>query len=155
MPDFGFLPTGRVFAIVYAQALGACGSDGTGPAVDPKIQPFVGLWDAVVFRVTGDADPVNQTANLLTLGPFWISVEPSGQYTATLEWLGGFAEIGQLTVQSTTTLTLDPTTGPPAVSTFLFATPDSLIMDGATEFDFNGDLIDEPGQAHLELVRRP
>lgn len=132
--------------------LGACGSSSTGP--DPAIEPFVGIWDGVVFTVTGD-DPPNTVADLLSLGSFWISVEPSGQYTATLEWLGGFAEIGQLTVQSSTTLTLDATTAPPALSTFVFATPDSLILDGATEFDFNLDGTDEPAQAHMELVRRP
>jgi hypothetical protein len=53
------------------------------------------------------------------------------------------------------TLTLDPTTGPPAPSTYHFATPDSLILDGATEFDFNLDGTDEPAHAHTELVRRP
>jgi hypothetical protein len=37
----------------------------------------------------------------------------------------------------------------------VFATPDSLVLDGATEFDFNLDGADEPAQAHLELVRRP
>lgn len=130
-----------------------CGKDPSGP--DPALEPFIGLWDAVAFTVTGDADPMNQTADLLLLGDFWISVEPSGQYTATLEWLGGFAEIGQLTIESSSTLTMDPTTGPPALSVFDFATPDSLVLDGATEFDFNGDRVDEPAQAHLELVRRP
>jgi hypothetical protein len=126
----------------------ACGEDPI--AVDPAVAPFVGTWDAVAFTVTGDTI----VANLLDLGDFWISIEPSGQYTATLEWLGGFAELGTLTVQSSTALTLDPTTGPPAPSTYDFATPDSLILDGATEFDFNLDGTDEPAQAHLELLRR-
>ncbi|MBM4183402.1 MAG: hypothetical protein FJ207_04150 [Gemmatimonadetes bacterium] len=133
-------------------ATGACGTEAVGP--DPALEPFVGTWDAVVFNVTADAPP-NPVANLLTLGRFWISVEPSGQYTATLEWLGGFAEIGQLTVQNSTTLVLDSNTGPPAPSTYLFAMTDSLVLDGATEFDFNLHGTDEPGQAHMELVRRP
>ena len=145
--------TCRVVALFCAGgAVAACGTDSTGP--DPALEPFVGMWDGVVFTVTGDAPP-NTVADLLTLGPFWISVEPSGQYTATLEWLGGFAEIGQLSIQSSSALTLDPTTGPPAPSTYVFATPDSLILDGATEFDFNLDGTDEPAQAHMELVRRP
>ncbi|MEQ1856591.1 MAG: hypothetical protein ABL963_08975 [Longimicrobiales bacterium] len=135
-----------------AAAMVACGTDPVD--IDPAVAPFVGMWDGVVFTVTGDAPP-NTVADLLTLGNFWISVEPSGQYTATLQWLGGFVEIGQLTVQSSTGMTLDPSTGPPAPSTYLFATADSLILDGATEFDFNLDGTDEPGQAHIELVRRP
>ena len=134
-----------------AAAVTACGSDPV--AVDPAVAPFVGTWDAVAFTVTGDAPP-NTVADLLTLGSFWISIEPSGQYTATLEWLGGFAELGHLTVQSTSSLTLDPSNGPPAPSTYVFATADSLILDGATEFDFNGDQTDEPAQAHIELLRR-
>jgi hypothetical protein len=139
---------------VAAVALTAAACGGSDPvAVDPAVAPFVGTWDAVAFTVTGDAPP-NTVADLLTLGDFWISVEPSGQYTATLEWLGGFPELGQLTVQSTTSLTLDSTTGPPAVSTYVFATPDSLVLDGATEFDFNLDGTDEAAQAHLELLRR-
>jgi hypothetical protein len=145
---------GHVLTVAgVASAMAACGSDTTGP--DPALAPFVGTWDAVAFTVTGNADPQNQTANLLLLGPFWISVEPSGQYTATLEWLGGFAVIGQLSVQSESHLTLDPTTGPPEPSTYVFATADSLIMNGPTEFDFNGDQLDEAAQAHLEIVRRP
>lgn len=125
-----------------------CGKDAI--AVDPAVQRFVGTWDAVDFTVTGDTIVVD----VLTLGPFWISVEPSGQYTATLEFLGGFAELGQLSVQNSTTLTLDPSDGPPAPSAFVFATADSLILDGATEFDFNLDGTEEPAQAHIELVRR-
>jgi hypothetical protein len=135
-----------------ALVLGGCGTDPIGP--DPALERFVGIWDAVVFTVTAD-DPPHTVADLLSLGNFWISVEPSGQYTATLEWLGGFAEIGQLTVESINTLTLDATTAPPALSTFDFATADSLILDGATTFDFNLDGTDEPAQAHMELVRRP
>jgi hypothetical protein len=126
----------------------ACGEDPI--AVDPAVARFVGTWDAVAFTVTGDTI----VANLLDLGDFWISVEPSGQYTATLEWLGGFAELGTLTVQGPSALTLDPTTGPPAPSTYVFETPDSLVLDGATEFDFNLDGTDEPAQAHIELLRR-
>jgi len=137
---------------LVAVGLGACGTEPTGP--DPAIEPFVGTWDAVVFTVTGDAPP-NEVADLLQLGNFWISVQPSGQYTATLEWLGGFAEIGQLSVQNSNTLTLDATNAPPAASTYVFATADSLVLDGATEFDFNLDGTDEAAQAHMELVRRP
>lgn len=135
-----------------AAGVGSCGSDATGP--DPALEPFVGMWDGVVFTVIADAPP-NTEADLLSLGNFWMSVEPSGQYTATLEWLGGFAEIGQLSIQGPSSLTLDPNMGPPAPSTYLFATADSLILDGATEFDFNLDGTDEPAQAHIELVRRP
>jgi hypothetical protein len=135
-----------------ALALAACGSS-TDIVVNPAVEPFVGTWDAVVFRVTGDQPP-NTVVDVLTLGDFWIAVEPSGRYQAVIEFGGGITEFGQLSVQSSTVLVLDSDADPPAPSTYLFATPDSLILDGATEFDFNLDGTSEPGQAHIEIVRR-
>ncbi|MGE0159546.1 MAG: hypothetical protein AB7T31_09035 [Gemmatimonadales bacterium] len=135
-----------------ALVLSACGSS-TDVEIDPAVEPFVGTWDAVAFTVTGD-DPPHTVVDVLTLGPFWIRVEPSGSYQAVLEFLGGQAEFGKLTVQSSTVLILDANDDPPAPSTYVFATTDSLVMDGATEFDFNLDGTDEPGQAHIEIVRR-
>jgi hypothetical protein len=129
-----------------------CDSSSTFAPV-PTVEPFVGTWDAVVFTVTAD-DPPHTTADVLTLGPFWISVEPSGRYIATLEFLGGQVEFGQLTVQTSTRLTLDPDNGPAAPSDYVFATTDSLVLDGSTDFDFNLDGTTEPAQAHIEIVRR-
>jgi hypothetical protein len=134
-----------------ALGLAACGS--TGPEVDPVVEPFVGTWDAVVFTVTGD-EPPNTVVDVLTLGDFWIAIQPSGRYQAVLEFSGGVTEFGQLSVQSSTVLVLDSDADPPAPSSYVFATPDSLVLDGATEFDFNLDGTDEPGQAHIEIVRR-
>jgi len=132
--------------------LTGCGSDTTEVEIDPAVEPFVGTWDAVVFTVTGDAPP-NTVVDVLTLGAFWIAIEPSGTYTATLEFPGADPEIGKLTIDSPTQLTLKPNGGDPAPSTYAFATADSLVLDGATEFDFNLDGTDEPGQAHIELRR--
>jgi hypothetical protein len=130
----------------------ACGSSSVD--VDPAVAEFVGTWDAVALTVTADAPP-NIVADILASGgEFWISVEPSGQYTATLQYFGAHPELGDLTVQNISTLTLHPAGGTPAPSAYVFATPDSLILDGATEFDFNLDFVPEPAQAHFELVRR-
>jgi hypothetical protein len=134
-------------------AVSACG-DSTDVDVDAEVAPFVGTWDAVVFRVTGDAPP-HTVANVLTkYGPFWIDIQPSGAYTATIEFPGVPPELGTISVESSSLLTLHPTTGPPAPSTYVFAKPDSLILDGPTEFDLNDDFAPEPAQAHIELVRR-
>jgi hypothetical protein len=143
----------KAMALWAAVVLAGCGTS-TDVEVDPAVEPYVGMWDAVVFTITGDAPP-NTVVDVLTLGAFWISVEPSGTYTATLEFPGIPPEVGKLTVESSTQLTLRPNGEPPAPSTYLFATPDSLILDGATEFDFNLDGTNEPGQAHIEIVRRP
>jgi hypothetical protein len=141
-----------VAVVAAAVVVAGCGTS-TDPDVDPAVEPFVGTWDAVVFTVTGDAPP-NTVVDVLTLAAFWIAIEPSGTYTATIELPGALPEIGDLTVDGPSQLTLRPSVGPPAPSTYSFATPDSLVLDGATEFDFNLDGTDEPGQAHIELVRR-
>lgn len=131
----------------------ACGSDGV--AVDPAVTPFVGTWDAVALTVAADAPSTVVADVLASGGSFWINVEPSGQYTATLAVASRvFVELGDMTVQNSSTLTLNPQGGTPAPSAYVFATPDSLILDGATKFDFNLDLVLEPGQGHFELVRR-
>jgi len=133
--------------------LAGCGGSSTEVEIDPAVEPFVGTWDAVAFTVTGDAPP-NTVVDVLTLGAFWIAIEPSGTYTATLEFPGAPPEIGKLTIESSTQLTLRPNAGDPAPSTYVFAAADSLVLDGATEFDFNLDGTNEPGQAHIELLRR-
>ena len=89
-------------------------------------------------------------------GSFFITVEASGNYTASLEIAGGASpEVGRLTVLSASTLRLSPSTppGPAVTATYFFATPDSLILDGPTEFDFNLDGTPEDAQAHFELTR--
>ena len=131
--------------------LGACGADPI--SVDPAVEPFVGTWDAVVFTVTAD-EPPNTVANILNLGPFWIRIEPSGRYQGVLEFAGGQTEFGRVIVHSSSSLSLDADNAAPAVSTYVFATADSLVLDGPTEFDFNLDGTDEAAQAHIEIVRR-
>src|SRR5262245_5217531 len=120
-----------------ALAAAACGSDPV--EIDPAVAPFVGTWDAVVMTATGDSPPNTVIDILGAGGTFWISVEPSGQYTATLAFLGPHVELGDLTVESSSGLTLHPLGGDPAPTTYVFAKADSLVLDGATRFDFNLD----------------
>jgi len=132
----------------------ACGGSG-GVEPDPAVAPFVGTWDATVFTVMADAPP-QTTADVLSLGDFYISVEPSGQYTATLAIVGVSPEVGQLTVVGST-IVLDPSvpaTAPTATSSYVFTADDYLVLDGPTEFDFNFDGTDEAAHAHIELQRR-
>ena len=89
---------------------------------------------------------------------FFIVVEPSGQYTATLEAFGNpYVEQGQLDVLGSSTFRQRPTlpAGPPVTSSYMFAAPDSLILDGETEFDINQDGTSETVDVHFELTRRP
>lgn len=146
---------GFSISIVAAILVAACGGEDPMEP-DPALARFVGTWDADSLTLTNDAD-TTVVANVLELGSFFIIVEESGQYTATLTVSGqANPEIGQLSV-SGSTLTLTPSFPagrPQAVSTFLFMGDDFLILDGPTEFDFNLDGTDEPAQAHFELRKR-
>ena len=139
--------------LVAALVLGACGS-GSDVEVDPAVAPFVGTWDAVVLTMTSEAA---QVIDVLEFGEFYISVEPSGQYTATLVHpLGAAVEIGRMSVVGTAVV-LDPShppTAPTATSEYAFQGEDYLVLDGPTTYDFNNDQVDDPAQAHIELQRR-
>ena len=91
-------------------------------------------------------------------GPFYITVEPSGQYTAVLEAQPvPQVQIGQLTVIGAT-IRLDVTTPPgePTVTgSYVFNSANYLVLDGPIEIDINDDGTDDPGGSHIELQRRP
>ena len=153
----------RTIALVATVALGSCGGSTTElPTDPPEIQPFVGRWDATVFRVTSDAD-TTIVADLIDIGgDFTLSIEASGTYTAQLSFtatdslgIQPFVEIGQLSVTDGF-VTLRPTVPPgsPASSAYTFVREDYLILDGPTEFDFNLDQEPDPAQLLAELQRQ-
>jgi hypothetical protein len=136
----------------------ACGGGGAGGTTgpDPAVEPFVGTWDAEVFTVTNLAD-TNVVADLMEDGSFFIVIEPSGFYTATLVF-GQFppvTEFGHIVVTGNfvTLRPLEPDPCP-ASSEYTFTTPTYLTLTGPTCFDFNLDGEDEDAEAHLELRRR-
>ncbi len=146
----------RFATFALAALLAACGGNGDGPdptAVDEKILPFVGTWDAEVFTVTSSADAT--VVDLMENGSFFLNVQPSGGYTASLTF-GGIVltpEIGQITVGGGS-ITLRPSGADAATSAFTFLQPDYLRLVGPTSFDFNFDDIPEDAQAFIELRRR-
>lgn len=145
---------GRLVLLVGAALVMACGGD-QGPQVDPRVEAFVGTWVADSLTVKNNAD-TTVVANILDFGSFFITVEASGTYTATLTVYGqANPEIGRLTVINSGTLTLTPTfpTGRPVATASYAFVGDRLILDGATEFDFNLDGTPEAAQAHFELER--
>jgi len=147
---------GRSAIFLAAALAAACGGD-QGPDVDPDVAPFVGVWDADSLTVSNLASA--DTANVLEFGSFFITVEASGTYTASLTVYGqANPEVGRLRVINATTLSLTPTTPPGrpvATASYTFASASRLILDGPTEFDFNLDGTPEDALAHFELQCRP
>ena len=136
----------------------ACGEDGPGViGPDPSIAPFVGLWDAEVFVVSSTAEPV-VVADLLITGEFYINIEPSGLYTATLEFgqLNPVIEIGQVSV-SGNFMRLNPSGGEApcaAAAEYWFTAADYVTLLGPTCFDFNLDGQLEDAELSQEWRRR-
>jgi hypothetical protein len=148
----------RIVTWILVAALGSCGGDkgGTVVDVDQEIQPFVGTWDAEIFIVTSDADP-SIAPDLMENGTFFLDVQPSGSYTASLSY-GGLVippELGQISVNGAF-VTLRPTnpTAPVAASSFTFLQPDFLRLIGPTSFDFNLDGTLDAAELLTELRRR-
>jgi hypothetical protein len=141
--------------LIMATISAACGEDPI--EADPSVAPFVGLWEADSLTMTSDAD-TTMVDNLIAQGGFFtLSVEPSGQYTATIGLIGATSvEIGDLDVLASA-LQLNRTFPPPpasSVSTFVLVSDDFLILDGPSEYDFNRDGLPEGAQAHIELQRQ-
>jgi len=153
---------GRGLVVFSLAVLGFAGcSGGSTIEPDPLVERFVGTWDATEYTLTPDGNPSFFIDVLSEFGPFHISIEPSGQYTAAIEATGVCPELGQLTVIGST-VRLDPatsacTTSPcvePATANFSFVGADRLTLQGPTDIDINGDEICEPFFSRIELSRR-
>jgi len=142
-------------AMALALLLAGCGKD-NGTGVDASVAPFVGDWDAQALIITSIANP-DVAPDLVELGAtFTLNVQPSGQYTAILIYLGqAQTEIGTVSVTGST-LTLQRTfpTAETTPGTFQFFGEDRFTLDGGTEFDFNLDGSPEAATAHFDMVRQ-
>lgn len=140
--------------VAAAVLLAGCGDDPV--TVDAGIEALVGDWEATALIVSSVDNPTVRP-DLIELGAsFDLNVQPSGQYTAILVFaLQSSTEIGQISV-SGSEVTLRPTfpPGQPATTGTFSVSGNALVIDGATEFDFNLDGTSEPALAHFELVRK-
>ena len=147
--------TSLFLIVALALTLGACGDD-SGTSVDAAVAPFVGDWEAQALVITSIANP-EVAPDLVELGAtFTLNVQPSGQYTGILIYLGqAQTEIGTISV-SGSTLTLQRTfpSAETTPGTFQFLGDDRFTLDGDTEFDFNLDGSPEPASAHFDMVRQ-
>lgn len=143
-----------VAAALLATGCGGSGSTAIEEPTDPAVEPFVGDWTATEFRVTSVANP-EESFDVTEGGSFAINVQPSGTYTAIIEFpdlLNPVVEIGQLSAVGNS-VTLRPQGGAAATSSYAFEGADTLILDGPTEFDFNRDGERDAAEAHIVLVR--
>lgn len=125
--------------------------------VDPELAEvdfLVGTWEATEMTMISEEDP-QQTVDLMAAfdATFTFSVEPSGRYVATLKLGDGSPvdETGSLTVEGDS-LVFTPDALAAYQSQFqVLDDGQLLILDGPSEFDFDGDLESEPAILHLEL----
>ena len=116
----------------------ACGDGTTDPVFEPGF--MVGDWVADSLTMTSVANP-DVVSDLNALGAlFTLSVQPSGRYTAILSGFGqSSSEFGNLTVDGAHVVLL-PTSPPGPESRALWEQAgDTVILEGASEFDFNLD----------------
>ena len=146
-PSYRLVAFPSLFLLLFL--LAGCSDDPSGPG---ELKPFVGVWEAVELVMTNQANP-SMEVDIIEMGAsFSISILSTGQYAATLTFLGqGTSEMGTVKV-SGNTITIDPTQPPgdPLVATWSFQ-GSYLILDGTSEYDFNQDGIPEDSFAHIVL----
>ena len=141
--------------ILTATLVAGCGADEPiiEPSADPLLEPFVGTWDATVLTVRSEAD-TTIVADLLENGVSYITIFESGNYQSTIAFGGlPYTEFGNLDVTESI-LTLSPNNGDAVTRSYLFTGTDVVRLDGPTDWDFNGDDIDDPAYLFMEMERR-
>ncbi len=130
----------------------ACGSEPTGPELNPDF--LVGDWLADSLVLTSVANP-DVVADLTALGAvFTLSVQPSGRYTAILVAFGQppFSETGKLTVDGAHVVLMPESPPGPESRALWERVGDSVILEGETDFDFNLDGTTEPAMLRQVLI---
>ena len=135
-----------------AAGVTACGSDTTGPDLNPDF--MVGEWLADELLLTSVANPQVFTDLVADRGAvFTLSVQPSGRYTAILSGFGlSSSESGKLTVDGADiVLVPELPPGPESRATWerIGAT---VILVGESEFDFNLDGTNEAATLRQVLI---
>lgn len=144
-----------VFVSAWVVALlAACGGDEIiGPSTDPLLEPFVGTWDATVLTVRSDED-TTVVADLLENGVSYITIFESGIYQSTIAFGNvPLTEFGSMSVTETI-VTLRPDNGEPVTRSYEFTGADLVRLDGPTDWDFNGDEVDDPAYLFMEMRKR-
>ncbi len=149
----------RLLTIMGISTLGAmaCGADPVDPEEpdDPEYNPgfMVGDWlaDSLVMTSVANSEVVEY---LVARGAvFTLSVQPSGRYTAILSGFGqSSSEFGRLTVEGIYVILYPEVPSGPASQALWERVGDSVILEGESEFDFNGDGTAEPATLRQLLI---
>ena len=144
---------GSRFATIAALTVSlACGGDGSGPSRDQ----FAGTWDATKLEFTNVAN-TSQKVDIIALGAtFVIVLESTGDYQETLVVPGSAPENTTGTWSVSSDVITIKETGSSGDQQFNWSlSGNTLTISGAnTDFDFNGDGVDEPAKLSAVLVKR-
>lgn len=144
----------RLLLLALLPLCTACGGDEetTGPVVNE----LVGSWDAVEIELIADADPPIRV-ELISMGANGrIVLEANGDFGLSVGIPGEPTEFAGGTWGATNVLTLSFDSGD-IEGTWVFnyvLNGDNLTVSGAaTEWDFDGDEVDDPATLNMQLVR--
>jgi len=144
----------RLLLLALLPLAASCGGDEetTGPVVNE----LVGSWDAIAIELIADADPP-LVVELVSLGANGrLVLEQNGDFGLSVGVPGEPTEFAGGTWGATNVLTLAFDSGD-IEGTWVFnyvLNGDNLILTGAaTEYDFDGDEIDDPATLNLTMVR--
>ncbi len=144
----------RLLLLALLPLFTACGGDEdtTGPVVND----LVGHWDAVAIELIADADPPIMV-ELISLGANGrLVLEANGDFGLSVGIPGEPTEFAGGTWGATNVLTLAFDSGD-IEGTWVFnyvLNGDNLTLTGAaTEYDFDGDDIDDAAILNMQLVR--
>jgi len=128
-----------------------------GEVLEPNesIQFLVGTWDAQRLVVESKANPEIAPEIIGLGGQFWLTVEPSGLYGATLVFEGASStEMGRLEIDGDE-LVFHLSFPEETINRSQLTRLGSRIgLVGDTRFDFNLDGRPDPATARIELQKR-
>lgn len=156
-------PLGRHWMWVAAfatQALGlaACSSGGdtvTPPPPPSELAPLVGFWRASQVLHTLQGDSSVQVDIVAAGGTFEITIESNGDYNVRLVYLGATVrESGKARVSGSKLYLRRTDPSPAAEGSVDFQLQgSSMVWDGQSRLDFNGDGNQSDTFLHVELAR--
>ncbi len=137
-------------AVVAVASLGC--SDATGVS----LEDLTGTWVATQYSFTNLADPTQSMDLISAGGGLTLTVEATGDYTATLVVPGDAPEVitGTVSVAGDTLTISESGQGSPTPYLASRSGGTLTLTSDEEEFDFDDDGVEEPASARIVLVRQ-